>query len=103
MTQVSIQSRPANRPLIAMMWLLTVVPYVLPYQTIHGLVLGALFTLVSSGIAVALLFSRMRVDRLHGFARLGVQLLTLIIGVVLLVRSGISLDSLQHLVSHSAP
>src|SRR5262245_20433474 len=99
--QARVQPRPANWPLIATVWLLTLLPWLLPYGSTSSLLLSVLCTLASNTLALVLLFSSARADRLNGFGRLVLQFFTLVIGVVILLRSGVSLNSLFQAMTHS--
>jgi hypothetical protein len=94
---LSVLRRSANRPLIAAVWLLTLTALI-PFSTLPGLLFGGLLNLAANILAIVLICSPSIADRIHGGLRLGLQVAILVIGAILLVRSGATLDGLLHFV-----
>jgi len=90
-----------NRPLVSVLWAFTLFALI-PFPNLAFVLLGAAANLVANGLALFLLCSRSRIDRAHGFARLALQIVILIVGVVALTRSGISLAGFCRFVAHGS-
>ena len=88
-----------NAPLIATLWTLTFLSLIL-FQSVPLMILGCLCNLFSNGIAVYLLFQPSFTNRLNGGIRLVIQVIALLVGIVLFVKSGLSpfsmMQSLQN-------
>jgi hypothetical protein len=97
---LSVVRRTANRPLIAAVWLFTLFALI-PFHTLPGLLFSGLLNLLANALALVLVCSPARADRLHGWVRLGLQILTLIVGTIFLFRSGASLQGLYQFATHS--
>ena len=100
-TPLTYQARTPNRLLTAALWTLTVIALV-PFASMALILVGAASNLAANGIALYLLCSRSRVDRVHGAVRLALQLAILIFGAVALWRSGISPAGFFHFVTHGS-
>ena len=95
-------ARTANRPVIALLWALTLFALV-PFSNFACVLGGAAANLTANGLALFLLCSRSRADRVHGVSRLALQLVILIVGAVVLARSGVTLDGLVRFATHPTP
>lgn len=99
MTQIAV-SRASNRPLVATLWGLTLFALI-PFPNLPLLLMGAAANLAANAIALCLLCSRSRPDRVHGFARLGLQVAILLFGAIAIARSGVSLQGFcQYVAQH---
>ena len=90
--------RTGNRPMLATLWGLTLVALV-PFPSLALMLMGAAANLAANGMALYLLCSRSRADRIHGVARLSLQVVILIVGIVALGRSGVSLEGFARYVT----
>jgi len=88
-----------NRPVIAALWGLTLFALI-PFPNLACVLMGAAANLAANGMALYLLCSRSRVDRVHGVARLAMQVFILILGAVIIARSGVSLDGFIRYFTH---
>ena len=91
--------RTVNLPVVGALWGLTLFALI-PFPNLAYLLLGAAANLAANAMALYLICSRSRVDRVHGFARLTIQGLVLIIGAVILFRSGVSIEGFARYVTH---
>jgi hypothetical protein len=92
--------RATNRPLVATLWCLTLFALI-PFQNLGLVLLGAAANLAANGIALFLLVSRSKADRLHGIARLLLQVVILVLGIVVIARSGVTIDGFLHYFTQS--
>ena len=88
-----------NRPVVGALWCLTLFALI-PFPNLGYMLVGAAANLAANGMALYLLCSRSKVNRVHGFVRLGFQVMILIVGVVVLARSGVSLEGFARYVTH---
>ncbi len=95
-------NRSANSPAIASLWALTVLALI-PFPTLPFVLLGAAANLAANVLALYLLCSRSRVDRLHGSIRLVLQVVILALGAIAIARSGISVAGFYHYLTHRSP
>jgi hypothetical protein len=98
MTAIALRT-PANRRLVCALWGLTVFALI-PFPNIACLLVGAVANLASNCIALYLLCSRSRRDRIHGFVRLGLQAATLVVAAIVLARSGVSVEGFVRFILH---
>jgi predicted membrane-bound spermidine synthase len=82
------------------LWSLTLFALI-PSPHLGLVLLGAAANLAANGIALYLLISRCKADRVHGFVRLALQVVILAVGAVVVARSGITIDGFLHYFSHS--
>jgi hypothetical protein len=88
-----------NRPIVALLWTLTLFALI-PSPSLPFMLVGAAANLAANGLALFLLCSRSRTDRMHAFVRLGLQIVILVVGTVALARSGVSLQGFCRFVTH---
>ena len=84
-----------NRPVVSAVWILTIVALV-PFSNLACLLVGAAASLTANSMALYLLCSRSRVDRIHGAARLAIQIVIVSVGAVAIARSGVGISGLYH-------
>lgn len=94
MTQ-SVPYRTLNKPLACTLWCLTLFALI-PFPNLGCILLGAAANLTANGIALYLLLSRSKADRIHGIVRLLFQVVILVLGVITIARSGITVDGFVH-------
>jgi len=92
---LTLTHRSTNRPLVMTLWCLTLFALI-PFPNLGFVLLGAASNLAANGIALYLLASRSKADRLHGIARLLLQVIILTVGIVFVARSGVTLDGFIH-------
>ena len=97
--QVLASSQSLNRPIVGAIWGLTLFALI-PFPNLAFVLLGAAANLAANGMALYLLCSRSRVDRANGAARLLLQVAILIVGAVIVARSGVSLDGFLKYFTH---
>ncbi len=90
-----------NRPIVGAVWALTLFALI-PFPSLAFVLLGAAANLAANGMALYLLCSRSRTDRANGAARLLLQVAILIVGAVVIARSGVSLDGFIRYFTHRA-
>ena len=88
MTLTLVRSK-ANIPLIAALWSLTLFSLI-PFASTLMLIAGCLCNLTANVIAIFLLFQPGFANRLNGGIRLILQVLTLLIGIFLFIKSGVT-------------
>ena len=96
---LSIMHRTTNRPVVAALWALTLFALI-PFPNLACILLGAAANLTANGLALYLICSRSRTDRVHGFVRLSIQIIIVVAGVIALARSGVSLEGFYRYVAH---
>ena len=96
---VSTFKQSVNRPVVGAVWGLTLLALI-PFPNLAFVLLGAAANLAANGMALFLLCSRSRADRVHGVARLAVQVVTVALVAVAIVRSGVSMEGFFHYVTN---